>query len=58
MEIFFSNSKNTIKYKPIEWGHIEGLYKALKGSFTPEQFGVFFNMHSWEVEGNYAVVFH
>lgn len=31
---------------------------AVKGSFTPEQFGVFLNMFSYEVEENYLVVFH
>lgn len=31
---------------------------TIKGSFTPEQFGVFLNMHSQSVEENYLVHFH
>ena len=42
----------------IMWEQIEEYYKSIKGSFTPEQFGVFLNMYSWEVEDNYLVLFH
>lgn len=37
---------------------IEGTYDSIRGFFTPEQFGVFLNMDSDEIDGNYQVVFH
>lgn len=40
------------------WGTIEEQYKSVKGSFSPEQFGVFLNMYSFEVADNYLVAFH
>lgn len=33
-------------------------YSSIKGSFTPEQFGVFLNIPSSEIEKNYLVQFH
>ena len=36
----------------------ENLLSIVKGSYTPEQFGVFLNMYSWDVEDNYLVLFH
>lgn len=40
------------------WSQIERELDSVKGSFTPEQFGVFLNMYSWEVEDNYLIAFH
>lgn len=37
---------------------IANCYRTVKGSFTPEQFGVFLNMHSTEITENYLVSFH
>lgn len=40
------------------WAQITDCYSSVKGSFTPEQFGVFLNMHSTETTENYLVSFH
>lgn len=40
------------------WNGMESFYKSVRGSFTPEQFGVFLNMHSCEVDDNYLIAFH
>lgn len=40
------------------WETMEEQYKSVKGSFSPEQFGVFLNMYSFEVADNYLVAFH
>lgn len=40
------------------WNGMENFYKSVRGSFTPEQFGVFLNMHSCEVDDNYLIAFH
>lgn len=40
------------------WNVMENIYKSIRGSFTPEQFGVFLNMDSSEVDDNYLVAFH
>lgn len=37
---------------------LEEYLNILKGSFTPEQFGVFLNMYSCEIEDNYLVLAH
>lgn len=36
----------------------ETLSSTIKGAYTPEQFGVFLNMYSFEARDNYQVVFH
>ena len=40
------------------WNVMENIYKSIRGSFTPEQFGVFLNMDSSEVDDNYLVACH
>lgn len=41
-----------------EWNEFEDIYKSIGGAYTPEQFGVFLNMHSSEVDNNYLIAFH
>lgn len=36
----------------------ETCLNTIKGAYTPEQFGVFLNMYSFETTDNYQVVFH
>ena len=36
----------------------ETCLNTIKGAYTPEQFGVFLNMYSFEATDNYQVVFH
>lgn len=36
----------------------EAYLQSIKGSFTPEQFGVFLNMYSWDIEDNYLILAH
>lgn len=42
-----------------DWAaQFETCLNTIKGSYTPEQFGVFLNMYSCEVDDNYLVLFH
>ena len=41
-----------------KWNTIEKQYESVRGSFSTEQFGVFLNMHSGEINENYLVAFH
>ena len=40
------------------WKSTEEQYKSIKGAFSTEQFGVFLNMYSFEIEDNYLIAFH
>lgn len=42
----------------VVWATLEQSYETIRGAFTPEQFGVFLNMYSCEVDENYLVAFH
>lgn len=44
--------------KEMKFEQIENILNHIKGSFSTEQFGVFLNMYSSEIEDNYPVLFH
>ena len=41
--------------KEMKFEQIENILNHVKGSFSTEQFGVFLNMYSSEIEDNYPV---